>query len=314
MKKTFNAKVTEINTIGDELRFQRDYYNFKHSSSKLIPRIATRGTKSKFLGKVLENFLDTNFEYMKVPKKADRENYGEYGTGEDLLYAIEHNRLKSGRNKKQEKYNPNAYYLRMYSLFKIYGFLDDYEIIMLLDRYNIEPRFEKTEEELYRLKKKCFNEYKENPNKKAFNMKLAYISTSYYINEEILEKSNEINFISDEYQELLDLVKNKKGRNWIFRTFKKQLLNYFKDLTKIERKCLSLDLGKETSFIDDILQNKIYYITYDTLLKMTNVLGFKNTEIEYILKFETEYYKEKKRYNQTEVEKDLFDFRKKWGF
>lgn len=174
MERKFNTKLEKIESIGNELRFQRDYYNFKNPNNKLIIRADT-SKRSLFLGTVLQEFLTNNFEYMNFQKQTNRENYGEYGTGEDILYAIEHGKLKTPRQKRNEIYNPNAYYLRMYSLFKIYGFLDDYNIVMLLHKYQITPRFEKTKNELMKIKENCKREYENNPFKRFFNIKTCSI-------------------------------------------------------------------------------------------------------------------------------------------
>ena len=60
MRKEFKTKLIEIKNIGDELRFQREYYNFKQSPYKLTPRMYN-GRKSKYLGEVLKQmtFLHT---------------------------------------------------------------------------------------------------------------------------------------------------------------------------------------------------------------------------------------------------------------
>lgn len=286
MKRTFNPKITEINNIGDELRFQREYYNFKHSSKKLIPRVATRVNaetgefKSKFLGDVLQDFLDTHFEYMKTPKKTDRENYGEYGTGEDLLYAIEHNKLKSGRDKKKEMYNPNAYYLRMYSLFKIYGFLDDFEIILLLNKYNIKPRFDKTKIEI----QKIIDNYKQLTKmlrvKDLFDFKEKcniHIQSSelYRIFKEDLKKDNpRFVYLNDSEKEFRS--------NMQFTKAKKIIIEKIKTYSLIDRKCISLEIGKDSNFLEELINEKIDSFTFETLYRLTNFLELKNTDLGFI--------------------------------
>ena len=64
MERKFNTKLTEIKNIGDELRFQREYYNFKNSSKKITPKIY-KGRNSIYLGDKLKEFLNENFEYMQ---------------------------------------------------------------------------------------------------------------------------------------------------------------------------------------------------------------------------------------------------------
>ena len=86
--------------------------------------IVNNFTKFKFekLEDVLLEYIDENFG-----------NISEKGASYDNLYSIENNKSR----KKNVTYNPNTYYLRIYSLFKIYGFLDDYEIFRLLEQNNI---------------------------------------------------------------------------------------------------------------------------------------------------------------------------------
>lgn len=273
MNKKFNPKVTEINNIGDELRFQREYYNFKNPSKKLIIRKTigvnekTGEHKSEFLGDVLQNFLDNNFEYMKIPKKTDRENYGEYGTGEDILYAIEHNKLKSNKEKNNEKYNSNAYYLRMYSLFKIYGFCDDEQILYLLEKYNIKPRFEKTRIEVDKIK--------ENIKSQFFELEFASISISFDEFEEI--NKNKSNFIDTPFR----VTESRLYTTNIKKVMIERLKKYD---TPLERKCLSLEIGEETEFLDNMIENKIKFVRCKTLLKLLKYLDLENTVTNYILK------------------------------
>lgn len=291
MKRTFNPKVTEINSIGDELRFQREYYNFKNPSEKLITRKATSTNhktgelKSKFLGDVLQIFLDTNFEYMKIPKKTDRENYGEYGTGEDLLYAIENNKLKSNRNKKKEKYNPNAYYLRMYSLFKIYGFLDDYEILLTLRKYNIKPRFEKSKIEIEKLIYDIKQKSKENGNNVLFDWNICKIDTPPQtikkFKEELNSNEQTLDFICD------DKIKIKNGTITSsplkYTHIKEIVINKLKLIPKLDRMCISLDIGQRCSFLDEIINRKITTMTMITLLNVIEVIGLQQTDFGYIV-------------------------------
>lgn len=280
MNKKFNSKVKEINNIGDELRFQREYYNFKNPSKKLIPRIATRNTESEFLGDVLRNFLDNNFEYMKIPKKTDRENYGEYGTGEDILYAIEHNKLKSNREKKNEKYNPNAYYLRMYSLFKIYGFLDDFEIICLLNKYNIKPRFEKTKIEI----QKIIDNYKEVT--KLFRLKDMFDfkqeCTIYIQSHKLYDLFKKDSTKDKPLLEYINDDKDKIKRNMKFTKAKQMIIEKLKKYSVLDRMCMSLDIGRDSTFLESVINEDINSFTLETLYKLTEILGLRNTDLGFI--------------------------------
>ena len=285
MKKKFISKIREINNIGDELRFQREYYNFKHSSEKLIPRIAKGKSKSVFLGDVLQDFLDTNFEYMMTPKKTIRENYGEYGTGEDLLYAIEHNKLKSNRYKKKEKYNPNAYYLRMYSLFKIYGFLSDYDILLTLRRHNIKPRFEKSKIEIEKIIYKIKQKRRENGNNVLFDWRTCEIDTLPKTIEKFKNELNSdkktLNFICDDKNKIKNGIITLSPLK--FTNIKKIIVDKLKLIPKLDRMCISLDIGQRCSFLDEIINNQIETTTMITLFKVIEVTKLQNTDFGYIV-------------------------------
>ena len=310
MRKEFKTKLIEIKNIGDELRFQREYYNFKQSPYKLTPRMYN-GRKSKYLGEVLKEFMENEFDYTKYMKHGVRnfnKNYGEYGANETMLYDIEHNKIRKSKEANREKYNINSYYLRIYSLFKIYGFLDDYEIIMLLDKYKVNPYFEQSEKEIRKIKEKCFLEYKENPIKSAFNLKKWIIVIPSSIMEDLL--SNNTTNLKNTKKFVGKNIVNKK-MTLQFLSLKKYMLNYFSELSSIEKKCISLELGKETGFIEDVLEGNIEYITLETLLKIIDkVKELKNTDFEYLIKRDIE---EQNGDNILETEKDVFNFRKKWG-
>lgn len=305
MKKIFNTKLTEIKNIGDELRFQREYFNFKNSTEKLTPKIY-KGRKSIYLGDKLKEFLNEKFEYIQNKEYFD-ENKGEYGANETMLYDIEHNKIRASKEKECGKYNIDSYYLRIYSLFKIYGFLDDYEIIMLLYKYGINPKFKQSKIEIDKIKRRCFNEYKKNPKKGAFNLKKWILVIPVYIINEL--KDNNGKFIYTK-KFIGNSITNKKI-TLQFLSLKKYMLDYFLGLSDIEKKYISLELGQATSFIDEILNGNIEYITLETLLKIVNnVEQLKNTDFEYIIKRDIE---EQTEDNMIEIEKDIFGFRKKWG-
>lgn len=307
MERKFNTKLVTIKSIGDELRFQREYYNFKNSSKKYTPKIY-KGRKSIYLGEALKEFLNNNFEYMQ-DEKYDDENKGEYGANETMLYDIEHNRIRASKEKDCGKYNIDSYYLRIYSLFKIYGFLDDYEIIMLLDKYNITPKFKQSETEIKKIKEKCFSDYKENSKKRAFKINDFRLEFSPTISEQLIEKLDELKITFTPRE--LNTIKTRGRFHNCCKRPQEIMIDSFMRLSAIEKKCLSLEIGKETSFIDNILKNNIEYVTLETVLKIiNNIEELKNTDFEYIIKRKSEI---NNGYNQKEIEKDLFDFRKKWG-
>lgn len=312
MERKFNTKLTEIKNIGDELRFQREYYNFKNSSKKITPKIY-KGRNSIYLGDKLKEFLNENFEYMQE-ERYDDENKGEYGANETMLYDIEHNRIRASKEKDCGKYNIDSYYLRIYSLFKIYGFIDDYEIIMLLYKYGINPKFNQSKIEINKIKERCFNEYKENPKKACFDFEYWNVNFAPILFKENIQKFDELSITNPKTIEII-----KSGRRHIaFSKLKKIVIQTFTELSSIERKCLSLELGKETNFIENLLKRNIKYITLETLQRIIdNIKELKNTDFEYIIKRKSEKHKifinKEKIYNRSEIERDIFDFRKKWG-
>lgn len=130
MNRTFNPKTKKITSIGEELRFQREYYCYKNNIS-LPLKIDSSDSKRDNR----ESLQDILYNYMY-----DRlDNNSESATSYDVLYAIENGKSK----KKTAPYNPNTYFLRMFCLFKIYRFLDDMTILELMkDKYKLEPSFE----------------------------------------------------------------------------------------------------------------------------------------------------------------------------
>lgn len=130
MKNQFNPKTKKISSIGEELRFQREYYCYKNNIS--LPLKIDSTDKNRDERKCLQDVL-YDFIYRNCG------NNSELATSYDVLYAIENGKSK----KKSEKYNPNSYFLRMFCLFKIYGFLDSMTILELLkNKYKLEPSFE----------------------------------------------------------------------------------------------------------------------------------------------------------------------------
>lgn len=67
----------------------------------------------------------------------------------------------------------------------------------------------------------------------------------------------------------------------------KEVLNLFikqvNDISEEEKKYISLKIGKESCFIEELLQKKIRYITLETLQKIMEYLKLKDTDCWIIL-------------------------------
>lgn len=125
-EKAFNPTITEIHHIGDELLFQREYYNSIHKKEFIFDD-KKGDTNYINLCEKLGEYLIKNFEYTKsevsseIIENIEKNNYEKYG------------KPKGSHTPK----NPSIHYFHMYSLFKIYNFIDDYDIINLLNYYGI---------------------------------------------------------------------------------------------------------------------------------------------------------------------------------
>ena len=270
MERKFNTKIIEIKTIGDELRFQREYYNFKNSPKKYT-RKTNSGEKSQFVGDKLKEHLLNNFEtYKQKDKWNSRDNLGEYGTNESVIYAIEEGHYRRTEN---VTFYPERHYLRMYSLFKIYKFLDDFEILTVLKKYNITPDFEKSIKEKEKIKKDIINCFYKEPQKQLY--KLLYTRTTN--NVEKLFNENEIKNVCNNKKLIKKLLSINNYRN-LPANFNWLLKEKFKCLSNIDKKCLSLDLGKETAFVDNILQENIEYLSFETIFKIIKYLNIEDTD------------------------------------
>ena len=165
MGKDFKPTLTQINTIGEELKFQREYHNFKEPNNKYTTQYGN-GKTSRTISEVLEEYMNANCEdYGSIDEKNSRNGYGEVSTKENVISAIEKGKVR-GKNRKDFTYE--TYYLRMYCLFKIYGFLEDYEILRLFYKYKIgEPKMEKSRKFIQKVREECFEQYKKNKLKSA---------------------------------------------------------------------------------------------------------------------------------------------------
>ena len=267
--KKFNPKTKNISTIGEELRFQREYYCFKNNESLPLKINSTSVKEKKTIGDILFEYMKKNFE-----------DNSEMNTSYEILYAIENGKKK----KKGEKYNAGAYYLRMFCLFKIYNFLDDRTIIELLERYNIFPSFQDSQ--------RIYNEIiksisLENYIQRGDLQKIVHINIKH--KRITFSKEQAINWLnySKEELKLLERAEKQKSMEWCYKegeiTKKEidsilylgydwrkeydELVEKMKNLSKIERYCTSLELGKDTSYIDDFIEDNLQNIRLDILLK-----------------------------------------------
>lgn len=375
MNKPFNPKTKKVTTIGEELRFQREYYCYKNNVSlplKIDSRDKTRDERES-LQDVLYDFMDRNFD-----------NNSEYATSYDVLYAIENGKSK----KKNDPYNPNSYFLRMFCLFKIYGFLDNMTILEILkDKYKLEPSFESSKKIITNLEEGCTLDYLIRNGQKGKAIKInikdgkAKCSKDTYLKfcsedekdevnkmydeilkeeqyaifcrkelpiellnefkellkdnkqlsitpiEKLLKKGDRISLLgatqkfSNTVTELKESLKDsdkketlkykefmEKYMDWqtngksiieeikletppedtimwgyIFTKEKKELQKKMKKLSQLERYCVSLELGRDTSYIDSFINNTLQGISLDTLLQTLEYFNMKDYKFYNIL-------------------------------
>lgn len=375
MNKPFNPKTKKVTTIGEELRFQREYYCYKNNVSlplKIDSRDKTRDERES-LQDVLYDFMDRNFD-----------NNSEYATSYDVLYAIENGKSK----KKNDPYNPNSYFLRMFCLFKIYGFLDNMTILEILkDKYKLEPSFESSKKIIINLEEGCTLDYLIRNGQKGKAIKInikdgkAKCSKDTFLKfcsederdevnkmydetlkeeqyaifcrkelpiellnefkellkdnkqlsitpiEKLLKKGDRISLLgatqkfSNTVTELKESLKDsdkketlkykefmEKYMDWrtngksiieeikletppedtimwgyIFTKEKKELQRKMKKLSQLERYCVSLELGRDTSYIDSFINNTLQGISLDTLLQTLEYFNMKDYKFYNIL-------------------------------
>lgn len=375
MNKPFKPKTKKVTTIGEELRFQREYYCYKNNVSlplKIDSRDKTRDERES-LQDVLYDFMDRNFD-----------NNSEYATSYDVLYAIENGKSK----KKNDPYNPNSYFLRMFCLFKIYGFLDNMTILEILkDKYKLEPSFESSKKIITNLEEGCTLDYLIRNGQKGKAIKInikdgkTKCSKDTYLKfcsedekdevnkmydeilkeeqyaifcrkelpiellnefkellkdnkqlsitpiEKLLKKGDRISLLgatqkfSNTVTELKESLKDsdkketlkykefmEKYMDWrtngksiieeikletppedtimwgyIFTKEKKELQRKMKKLSQLERYCVSLELGRDTSYIDSFINNTLQGISLDTLLQTLEYFNMKDYKFYNIL-------------------------------
>lgn len=282
MNNQFNPRTKKISSIGDELRFQREYYCFKNNIS--LPLKIDSTDKNRDERECLQDVL-YNFIYRNCG------NTSELATSYDVLYAIENGKSK----KKNEKYNPNSYFLRMFCLLKIYGFLDSMTILELLkNKYKLEPSFESSKKIINDLEKNYTLEQLILTGQKGkvvkVNIKYGRILYSKDIALKLATSKEEKDFIEklssnvkNEIQQIgyVDESRKESERQLIeqisgyvsrligydFSKERTELQNRMKKLSNFEKYCISLELGRDTSYIDDFINNNLQNINIDTLLK-----------------------------------------------
>ena len=306
--KEFKPKTKEVHSLGEELRFQREYYCFKNNVS--LPLKIDSTDKEKDERKSLQDVL---YEFIK-------EHIGdnsELATSYDVLYAIENGRSK----KKSEKYNPNTHFLRIFCLLKIYNFLDSLRILeLLIDKYELEPKYGSSDD--IRLEIEQGNSVEEflrtGQREKILKMNIAYgrirVSKETYLKNCNENERKEIMKMYDEwrkeehYKETYfegKLVKKEKITNpdecftfgYIFKDEIAELQRKMKKLSKIERYTLSLDLGEPTSYIPSFIDGTLQNVHIDTLLKTIKYFemennGFYNRLLETVQNLDKESFTE----------------------
>ena len=271
--------------ISDELVFQRKYYNSKNPNKK----ITLDRNHGNYNNDLCEMVGKQYTELTGEPLERTKSNYPK-GFSFEVLDNIEKNNLVKDRynQKKKEVQTLDNYYLIMFCMFKVYGFLDDYDIFMLLKKYGIRPKNEIMKKKVYKIKEKCIKNYKNNPYFNYINLE----ETSITIDKIIIDKlgfrdKRKVEFLGEYY--FKERIHRKITIN--YKRCKDSILNRLEALSKEERQCFSLAIGKESDFIDDLINKKVEGITYKTLLRTLEHLGLKKSDLYYIIRLEI-YLKE----------------------
>ncbi len=294
MEKEFKPRTKKVASVGDELRFQREYYCYKNNVSlplKIISKDKDRDERET-LQDILYNFMNKHFK-----------DNSEYATSYDVLYAIENGKSK----KKNDPYNANSYFLRMFCLFKIYGFLDSMTILELLkETYGLEPSFETSKNIIRNLESNYTLENLINNREKGKTIRInikehkVRCSKDTYLKFCSEKERVEINNLYDNnlkkqhysivYKDGLQMQKKEINNSedlimyaYDFLTEKKMLQDKMKKLSNIERYCISLELGRDTSYIDSFISNMLQNINIDTLLKTLEYFNMKAEKFYNIL-------------------------------
>lgn len=287
MKNQFNPRTKKISSIGEELRFQREYYCYKNNIS--LPLKIDSTDKNRDERKCLQDVL-YDFIYRNCG------NNSELATSYDVLYAIENGKSK----KKSDPYNPNSYFLRMYSLFKIYGFLDDMTILEILkDKYKLEPSFESSKKIIRTIEEEnsLLNQINKNNVGEIIkiNIKLGIIFISKDTFLKFTTKEERIKTGNAQYEhikKLFPFMKIEKGNaeDWCsykynFTKEREILKDKMQKLDILERQCISLELGRDTQYIQEFISGTLHNISINTLIKTFEYFKMENEKFYNILKF-----------------------------
>lgn len=286
MNKPFNPRTKKVTTIGEELRFQREYYCYKNNV-RLPLKVDSTDKKSderESLQDILYNYMNERFD-----------TNSEYATSYDILYAIENGKSK----KKSDPYNPNSYFLRMFCLFKIYGFLDNITILELMkDKYKLEPSFESSKKILDKIEQEnsLLNQILKGSNGEIIkiNIKLGMIFTSKDTFLKFTTQEERITQGNSQYEhtkKILPFLKSEKGdiEDWCspkynFTKEREKLKEKMQELNESEQKYISLELGRDTTYIQDFISGELRNISIDTLLKTLEYFKMENEDFYHILK------------------------------
>ena len=294
MKKEFKPSIKKVIHIGDELRFQREYYCYKNNVRLPLKVLSSQkeNDNRKCLQDVLYDFMKENIEFDT-----------EFGTSYDVLYAIENGKSK----KKGESYNPNTHFLRIYCLFKIYNFLDSLRILELMtEKYELEPQYETTFVTMLNVVEgNSVEEFLvQGRRDKILKVNLKYgriiVTKDTYLQlcgektrKEIelkYEKWYQQEHYKEKYEngELVEKIKiDNPDEEFIFgfdfKELIKELQSKMKKLSLIEQYCLSLDLGENTSYIPDFINGNLQNIYIDTFKKTLKHFNIINEQLNDIL-------------------------------
>lgn len=289
MKKEFKPRTKKVTTIGEELRFQREYYCYKNNVS--LPLRINSTVKENDERDSLQDIL-----YKYILKEYG--NNSELATSYDVLYAIENGKCK----KKNEIYNANAYFLRMFCLLKMYNFLDGYSIMELLqNKYNLKPSFETSKiitkklEDNYSIQNALLDGKKEKIIKANIKLGIIFCAKDTFLKfttkeERIqmgIEQINHCKKIFKGFFNAEEAMKNPEewtSEKYNFRKEKQTLIEKMKRLNQIEQYCTSLELGRETTYIQDFINDNLRNISIETFLKTLEYFNMQEEKLYYVLK------------------------------
>lgn len=290
-KSEFKPTISEINRIGDELKFQREYYNSTHTMKLELDDRNAIGNY-ELLGVKLAEYLFKN----KIIEKEKID-----GISPEVLKIIENSNytIYTGKKDKKTVYDPSTHYFEIFYMFKIYGYLDDFDIFKLLEKYNVLSEVEKMKQEKNILSEKKeillqqIEEYKQNcrlenriDNKNIFiNLKNPIVVSDITDIRFLLDKTDkDIVFFSNKQRlESLILEPRHTNNQIYFSKIYKFIIDNFKNMSSLQRKCKSLEIGQETGFVDDVINDKITEITLNTMRKILECLDLQNSDIYFFI-------------------------------